>query len=117
MTRDELMSALGRTKSNSAPGPDKIVASFLKNENLMLSFFSRCFLLGKIPSTWLQSIVQPIPKPGGDPMNPGDYMGICLQSTVMKVFCSILNSRLSDYLECNTLLAEEQNGFRKARSC
>jgi len=35
----------------------------------------------------------------------------------MKILCSILNTRLSDHLECNQLLAEEQNGFRKGRSC
>ena len=35
----------------------------------------------------------------------------------MKVFCSILNNRLCDYLESNDLLAEEQNGFHKGRSC
>ena len=28
-----------------------------------------------------------------------------------------MNNRLCDYLESNDLLAEEQNGFRKGRSC
>ena len=35
----------------------------------------------------------------------------------MKVFCAVLNNRLSDYLETNNLLVEEQNGFRQDRSC
>ena len=35
----------------------------------------------------------------------------------MKVFCSVLNNRLCDYLESNDLLAVEQNGFRKGHSC
>ena len=71
----------------------------------------------KVPSQWLQSIIQPIPKSGGRSLEPGDYRGISIQSSVMKILCSILNNRLSDYLECNQLLAEEQNGFRKGRSC
>ena len=35
----------------------------------------------------------------------------------MKVFCAVLNNRLSDYLETNNLLVEEQNGFWHDRSC
>ena len=83
----------------------------------MLSFFNQCLLLGEIPSPWSQSVIQPIPKAGGNPLCPADYRGISLQSVVMKVFCSVLNNRLCDYLETNGLLAEEQNGFRKGRSC
>ena len=107
-------------KNNSAPGPDNILASFLKNDScigFMLSFFNQCLLLGQIPSLWSQSVIQPIPKAGGNPLCPADYRGISLQSIVMKVFCSVLNNRLCDYLESNDLLAEEQNGFRKGRSC
>ena len=66
---------------------------------------------------WLKSIIKLIPKPGGDPLNPSDYRGISLQSVIMKVFCSILNTRLGEYLEDNHLLAEEQNGFHKERGC
>ena len=58
-----------------------------------------------------------IPKAGANPLCPADYRGISLQSIVMKVFCSILNNRLCDYLESNDLLAKEQNSFRKGRSC
>ena len=42
--------------------------------------------MGKIPSVWSLSVIQPIPKTGGDPFNPADYRGISLQSIVMKVF-------------------------------
>ena len=34
-----------------------------------------------------------------------------------KIYADILNQRLSSWLESNSLLAEEQNGFRKERSC
>ena len=30
---------------------------------------------------------------------------------------SIMNTRLLQYIETNSLLVEEQNGFRKSRSC
>ena len=45
-----------------------------------------------------------------------NYRGISLLSVVAKVFSSILNNRLTDYLENNDILVEEQNGFRKNRS-
>ena len=38
-------------------------------------------------------------------------------STASKVYSSNLNSRLSEYLETCGVLCEEQNGFRKGRSC
>jgi hypothetical protein len=33
-----------------------------------------------------------------------------------KLYCSVLNDRLSKWLENNDKLADEQNGFRKGRS-
>ena len=36
---------------------------------------------------------------------------------MLKIYNSILNSRVSAYLEDSKILVEEQNGFRKARSC
>ena len=40
-----------------------------------------------------------------------------MQSCVAKAFAKIINNRLCDYLESKNLLQEEQNGFRKGRSC
>ena len=37
--------------------------------------------------------------------------------TAAKIFTSILNNRLKHYLEKNSLLCDEQNGFREKRSC
>ena len=43
--------------------------------------------------------------------------GIALTSVVYKVFCMILNNRLSEVVDEFHLLAEEQGGFRKGRGC
>ena len=40
-----------------------------------------------------------------------------MQSCVAKAFAKIINNRLCNHLETNNLLCEEQNGFRKGRSC
>ena len=71
-----------------------------------------------MPNLWLKSIVKPIPKnPEKSPFVPMNYRGISLISCIAKIFSSILNSRVSAYLEDNKILVEEQNGFRKGRSC
>ena len=38
-------------------------------------------------------------------------------STVAKRFSTILNNRITNHLDDNGLLCNEQNGFRKLRSC
>ena len=59
----------------------------------------------------------PIPKKGKDPTIPLNNRTISLISTVAKGFSSLLNNRMLEYLEFNNLLVDEQNGFRKLRSC
>ena len=46
-----------------------------------------------------------------------NFRGISLTSTVSKVLCMILNARLTDVVEGEGLIAEEQGGFRKQRGC
>ncbi len=46
-----------------------------------------------------------------------NYRGITLASSVYKIYCSILNHRLNQWAEANGLVEDEQNGFRKSRSC
>ena len=38
-------------------------------------------------------------------------------STVAKIFSTILNNRITNHLDDNGLLCNDQNGFRKLRSC
>ena len=69
-----------------------------------------------IPSTWYKGIIHPILKKGKDPLFPLSHRGISLMWTIAKVFSSILNKRLTDFLQTNIIYAEEQNGFRRLRS-
>ena len=48
---------------------------------------------------------------------PLNHRAISLISTVAKLFSDIINNRIVYYMEANDLFAEEQNGFRKMRSC
>lgn len=51
-----------------------------------------------------------------DPRKPLSYRGIPSADSVYKLYRSILNNRLSKWVEKESKLADEQNGFRKIRS-
>ena len=69
------------------------------------------------PDAWKLGIITPIPKSSTtNDKDPLSYRGITLASVLYKIYCSILNSRLSLLEEDNNLLHDAQNGFRKGRS-
>ena len=77
-----------------------------------------CFTHNIIPTLWTKSIIKPIPKGSSkDPNVPLNYGGINLLSCVSKVLSGILNRRLCSYYDILGLMVDEQNGFRKQRSC
>ena len=73
---------------------------------------AQCHMHGQRSSTIL-----PIYKGSGNKHDPNNYRGISIQSCIAKSFYKVLNNRLCLYLEKKGILKEEQNGFRKDRSC
>ena len=66
----------------------------------------------------VSAIIYPISKQGSDDdRQPLNYRGITLISVPCKIYCNILNHRLSSWLENNKILCDEQNGFRRGRNC
>ena len=79
--------------------------------------FNVCFTTGCIPSEWGKGIVNPIPKSANnDPRDPMSYRGITIAPSMYKLYCYVLNNRLSKWVEINDKIEDEQNGFRKNRS-
>jgi len=100
---DELLDALS-SSNDSAVGPDDIHYQMLKHLpsevlNRLLSILNDIRLTGNFPSSWRQSYVVPIPKPGKDTSNPTNYRPIPLTSCVCKVMEWMVNNRLVWYLE------------------
>ena len=84
----------------------------------MHKLFTKCFESGIVPQLWMYGIVYPIPKNStSDSRDPLNYRGIILASAMYKLYCGILNRRLTVWAEENNVLVEEQNGFRQNRSC
>ena len=68
-----------------------------------------------VPKQWRKRLIVNLFK-NGDKEDPGTYRGITL-SVVGKVFCTIVNNRLVQYLDCGGKLHEGQAGFQVGRSC
>ena len=121
ITRDEIQKSLKRAKNKKAVGIDSIPNEILKNENtasLLTILFSKIFDKGIMPSCWNIAVIKPIPKSSLlDYRIPLQYRGISLLSTIYKIFTFVLNSRLMTFVESNKIFKDEQNGFRKSRSC
>ena len=118
---EEVIQVAVKSKLGKSVGIDLIPNEVLKNRHIietLQTLFQLCFDTGKLPSLWLQSIIKPIPKSkDNDPRIPTNYRGISLISCTAKFFTGILNNRISKFLDDNRSIVEEQNGFRKKRSC
>jgi ribonuclease HI len=116
----ELQCALKKSH-DTAPGPDNVHYQMLKHlpESCLLtllSVFNDIWTSGKFPSSWSEATVIPLPKPGKDHKDPGNYRPIALTSCICKTFERMVNDRLMWYLETKGCLSALQSGFRKQRS-
>jgi hypothetical protein len=117
----EVIEATKQAKARKAVSVDLIPNEVLKNENtrdVLVHLYNFCFDYSVTPDLWQKSIISPIYKgKNKDRKDPRSYRPISLISNPCKIFASILNKRLIEFLEENNILMEEQNGFRKGRSC
>jgi potassium voltage-gated channel Eag-related subfamily H protein 8 len=116
----ELKQALLKSNS-SAPGPDNIHYQMLthlsdRSLSLLLNIFNHIWSSGSFPPSWREATVIPIPKPGKDHSDPGNYRPIALTSCLCKTMERMVYERLYWKLEEVGGLAATQCGFRKQRS-
>lgn len=121
ITETEVSRAIQNSKRGSAAGIDKLPYEVFKNDNstrLLHKLFTKCFTSDLLPEVWSKAVIKPIPKNStNDPRVPMNYRGISLLPTTSKLFTAVLNARLNTYLTQNDILVDEQNGFRRLRSC
>lgn len=80
---------------------------------LYVSLFNSILDAGIIPESWSIGNICPIYKNKGDPLLPENYRPITLLRCLGKLFTSVLNNRLTRFLDEHELLSETQTGFRK----
>ena len=119
ITQQEIVDAIRQTRSNKAPGEDRITSDMLKADpktsaRALVKLFNEIWQKEKVPDTWKRGIIIKLPKKG-DLSDCGNWRGINLLSVLGKIFCRVLLQRLRQAIE--RTLREEQAGFRSGRGC
>jgi sorting nexin-29 len=70
-----------------------------------------------VPHIWNKGIVSPIAKSGiQDQQISSNTRGLTLASSVYKLYCGVIYSRLTYWAEDNDKMVQEQSGFRQGKS-
>lgn len=121
ISHQEVLVAIQRAKRGRACGADGIPVEALTSlpvQQYLTKLYNVCFKTGLVPDSWNNGTMTPIIKDSSiDYRLLNNYRGITLMPHICKLYSSILNNRLSDWSEENNVLCDEQNGFRKSRSC
>ena len=117
ISEKEISMCIKRLKNKKAVGYDLISNEMLRySQHALLPALSLLFngiLTSKLyPSQWCESFIVPIYKSGGKEI-PSNYRGLSIFSCLAKLFNTVLNTRLVDFLEKNNLISPCQIGFRK----
>jgi hypothetical protein len=116
----EMKEALKKMMPFKAPGEDKIPVEVIKNlpidlmENY-LYIFNQCLIHKEIPKCWKRGVIRLIYK-SGDKGHPANYRPITLFNTTYKLFATILNKRLTSFIESKNIISPLQAGFRNGRN-
>ena len=113
----ELREALSELKTRKSPGPDAILAEYLKifgemYEDILLKIVRIMFSRHIYPTEWDTNYLKPIHKKD-DTDDPDNYRGIALGSTFAKLYSLILLKRLTGFIETYKLISPNQIGFMK----
>ena len=103
VTVEELLTQVGKLKSNKLPGINNILNEFIKYCPRQLLFtivtlFNIILNSSVIPTPWTIAIIKPIYKKKGNINNVNSYRGITLLSCVSKLFTSLLNQKMYNFL-------------------
>ena len=79
---------------------------------VIVKLFNKVLQNGKFPKVWNLSCISSIFK-SGNPNDCNNYRGICVSSCLGKLFTSLLQNRLTNFLEKQNLLRVNQGGFRE----
>ena len=94
-----------------------MIKPFSENHlHLLTQTFNVVLLSGHLPNEWATGVIKPIYKNKGDINGPDNYGGITLLSCLGNLFTSVINERLTVFIDSNQIMSEAQAGFRKGYS-
>ena len=119
ITSDEVNEAVKELNINKSSSgslvPNHLVYSIDLIMPYILKIFNRIFKSGVFPDAWTRFVIVPVYKKGSR-NNPDNYRGIALLEIMSKLYVSILNKRLTFYVNAFEKLSESQAGFRAGYS-
>ena len=120
ITAEEILNAVKRLKTGKSPGEDGFEAAFYKEifpiaKEHILNIFNCIYNRGYFPKAWSSSLIVPIYKKGLN-ADPNNYRGISLLPVFSKVFMNVMYSRLNKWCSDNSILCQEQGGFKQGFS-
>ena len=83
---------------------------------VLTTIFQASIDQGTVPDDWKTAFVTPLFKKG-DRSKASNYRPVSLTSVCCKVIEHIIHSQVISHLERHNILADQQHGFRKRRSC
>ena len=115
VVRSEVDNALKTMNNASSPGLDSVTISMLRTVNkvhptFFANFFTGILKSGQYPKAWSCALLIPIHKKGSRE-ELTNYRGISILSSTSKLFCTILNTRLTTWAIENNKLSQGQLGF------
>ncbi|RNA00210.1 AP-like endonuclease reverse transcriptase [Brachionus plicatilis] len=106
--------ALKRLKNEAASGPDQI-HNLINSLKEIIELFNLSLRESRVFQAWKTSNITLIQKKASSLQDPLNYRPISTTSCLGKLLERIVYSRLYNFLEQNSLLIQEQSGFRKHR--
>ncbi|MBJ5547118.1 hypothetical protein JGG71_23225, partial [Salmonella enterica subsp. enterica serovar Derby] len=112
ITEAEVEKAIGRMKKGKAAGPTGVVTEMLKASQevgvqWLTDLSNRIIDEGRIPGDWEKSVIIPVYKGKGDPLECGSYRAVKLLDHAMKVVERVLEQRIRNQIRVD----EMQFGF------
>ena len=80
---------------------------------ILYKLFNRLYSRVEFPEDWCGSIIIPLHK-RGDVNDPVNYRGISLLDIFWRICTSILNRRITFYVNIYSKISESQSGFRES---
>ena len=115
MTPEEVETTLKALPIGKATGPDEISNRLLKEISREISvplteFYNHSLSIGKVPDSFKESHVVPVPK-GGDPSDVGNHRPISLLSNIDKTLERLVFKYLFNHFRDNNIITPFQSGF------
>ena len=100
ITELEFTEALSGLSKDTAPGPDRVKYSDIKNLSVhnkseLFRLYEESFATGQVPEDWSHSYRKPIPKPGKDHSKLNGYRILTMQNTTGKLMERIVARKLA----------------------